>query len=343
MLTEATGAKNVVEIGTSNGYSGIWFCLALKKTGGQLTTHEINEERAALARENFKRAGVEDIVTLVMGDAHETVTIIEGPIDILFLDADKSGYMDYLDKLLPVVREGGLILAHNTSRSGEDMQDYIEAVTTDPSLDTMFIHQARQGMAITLKKRHMTMSSVDINTAEAQITEDARKFREPDVPFVSTAQNVVDEMLSMANVKEDDLVYDLGCGDGRIVITAAKRYGCRAVGYDIDPEVVKKARENVKKNNVEDLVTIEHKDIFTLDLSDADVIMMYLHPILNDKLLPELERLKPGSRVVSHDFNITGVIPERIEKIYSREDKREHLVFLWITPFKKKLTPLIKE
>ncbi|MHC4690593.1 MAG: O-methyltransferase, partial [Planctomycetota bacterium] len=89
MLTEATGAKNVVEIGTSNGYSGIWFCLALKKTGGHLITHEINNERSALARENFKRAGVEDIITLIMGDAHETVTKLNEPIDILFLDADK--------------------------------------------------------------------------------------------------------------------------------------------------------------------------------------------------------------------------------------------------------------
>jgi predicted O-methyltransferase YrrM len=270
-----------------------------------------------------------------MGDAHETVTRIEGPIDILFLDADKSGYIDYLDKLLPLVKPGGLILAHNTTNSGEDMQDYINAVTTDPALDTFFIHQERQGIGITLKKRHIEMLGVYINTAEDQITEDVNKFREPDVPFVTTAQNVVDEMLSMAKIKEDDLVYDLGCGDGRIIVTAAKRYGCKAVGYEIDPQVVKKARENVKKNNVEHLVKIEHEDIFTLDLSDADVIMLYLHPVLNDKLLPELEKLKPGSRIVSHDFNITGVIPERVEKIYSREDEREHIIFLWTTPFKK--------
>jgi predicted O-methyltransferase YrrM len=338
MLTEATGAKNIVEIGTSNGYSGIWFCLALKKTGGQLTTHEINDERAALAQENFKRAGVEDIVTLVMGDAHETVTRIEEPIDILFLDADKSGYIDYLNKLLPLVREGGLILAHNTSGSGGDMQDYIEAVTTDPALDTMFIHQTRQGMGITLKKRHMEVYGADIYTAEDQITEDTRKFREPDIHFVPTANNVVDEMLSMANVTEDDLVYDLGCGDGRIVITAAKRYGCKAVGYDIDPQRVKEARENARINNVEHLVTIEHEDIFTLDLSDADVITLYLLPELNDKLMPQLEKLKPGSRVVSHDFDISGVVPDEIEKLYSREDEREHYVFLWTIPFQKEST-----
>lgn len=152
LLTEAVGAKHVVEIGTSNGYSGIWFCLALRTTGGKLTTHDIDEGRASLARENFKRAGVADIVTLVMGDAHETVRKLKEPIDILFLDADKPGYIDYLNKLLPLVRPGGLILAHNTSM-GRQMQDYLTAITTNPKLDTIFVHKEGAGISVTLKKR----------------------------------------------------------------------------------------------------------------------------------------------------------------------------------------------
>jgi len=150
LFTEAIGAKHVVEIGTSNGYSGIWFCLALRTTGGKLTTHDIDEGRAALARENFKRAGVDNIVTLVMGDAHETVKKLNGPIDVLFLDADKEGYIDYLNKLLPLVRPGGLILAHNVNMG--QMQDFIKAITTDPNLDTVFQGQG-QGLSVTLKKR----------------------------------------------------------------------------------------------------------------------------------------------------------------------------------------------
>ena len=150
LLTEAVGAKHVVEIGTSNGYSGIWFCLALRTTGGKLTTHDIDEGRAALARKNFKRAGVDKLVTLVFGDAHETVTRLKGPIDILFLDADKPGYIDYLNKLLPLVRPGGLILAHNVNMG--QMQDFIKAITTDPNLDTVFQGQG-QGLSVTLKKR----------------------------------------------------------------------------------------------------------------------------------------------------------------------------------------------
>jgi len=149
LLTESIGAKHVVEIGTSNGYSGIWFCLALRTTGGKLTTHDIDEDRASLARENFKRAGVDNMVTLVMGDAHETVTRIKEPIDVLFIDADKEGYTDYLNELLPLVRPGGLILAHNVGRAG---QDFHKAITEDPNLETVFQGQG-QDVGVTLKKR----------------------------------------------------------------------------------------------------------------------------------------------------------------------------------------------
>ena len=151
LLTETNGAKNVVEIGTSNGYSGIWLCLALQTTGGKLTTHEIDANRAALARENFKKAGVDKLITLVEGDAHEMVKNLKDPIDVLFIDADKEGYFDYLNKLLPLMRPGGLILAHNVNRRGE-MQDFIKAITTNPELETAFQGQG-QDLSVTLKKR----------------------------------------------------------------------------------------------------------------------------------------------------------------------------------------------
>jgi predicted O-methyltransferase YrrM len=155
LLAEAVGAKNIVEIGTSNGYSGIWFCLALRTTGGKLTTYEIDAGRASKARENFKRAGVDAMVTIVEGNAHETVKNLKEPIDILFLDADKEGYIDYLNKLLPLVRPGELILAHNTTNVASAMQDYIKAVTTNPQLETHFIHTHDQGIGVTLKKRQV--------------------------------------------------------------------------------------------------------------------------------------------------------------------------------------------
>lgn len=154
----------------------------------------------------------------------------------------------------------------------------------------------------------------------------------PDVIFVPTPEPVVDKMLQLARPKKTDVVYDLGCGDGRIVVAAAKRFGTRAIGFDIDPNRVAEARENVRKNNVEHLVTIEERDIFTIDLAPADVVTLYLLPRLNVKLIPQLEKLKAGSRVVSHDFDMKGVQPQRIVKLRPSDGDREHLVYLFNVP-----------
>ena len=109
-----------------------------------------------------------------------------------------------------------------------------------------------------------------------------------------TPQDVVERMVEEANIRPDELVWDLGCGDGRIVVTAARQRGCQAVGYDIDPECVRLARENVSRHACSPLVTIEQRDVFTLELREADVVMLYLSPELNERLLPQLARLKPG-------------------------------------------------
>jgi len=151
LLAESIGAKQVVELGTSTGYSGTWFCTALRKTGGKLTTFEVDAKRAATARENFKRAGVEDLVTLVEGDAHEKVTTFKGSIDLLFLDADKEGYIDYYQKLLPQVRPGGLIVAHNINAGMADPR-YIKAITSSGDTDTVFVNAGSGGISVTIKK-----------------------------------------------------------------------------------------------------------------------------------------------------------------------------------------------
>jgi caffeoyl-CoA O-methyltransferase len=148
VLTEAVGAKRVSEIGTSTGFSGLWFCMALTATGGHLTTFEINHQRFTEAHQHFEEAGVADLVTQIEGDAHKNVEKLKGPIDVVFIDADKSGYVDYLQKVLPLVRPGGLILAHNIDMA----PDYVRAVTTNPDLQTIFYMQGA-GLGVTLKKR----------------------------------------------------------------------------------------------------------------------------------------------------------------------------------------------
>jgi hypothetical protein len=170
------------------------------------------------------------------------------------------------------------------------------------------------------------------NRLPAKITSDARK---PDVIYVPTPQEVVDKMLEMAKVTKDDLVYDLGCGDGRFVVTAAKKYGCKAVGYDISPRRVKESLENVKNNNVEHLVQIEQKDIFTLDISKADIITIFLLPDIIEKLIPQFDKLKPGSRIVSYRFGMRGVMPVQTVNFISPIDKSQHLLYLWTTPLNK--------
>jgi len=152
VLVESIGARHVVEIGTSTGYSGLWVLLGLVKTGGRLTTYEIDRGRHEMARSNFEKAGVLARATLVLGDAHEQVTKLKEPIDLLFIDADKEGYPDYLKKLGPLVRAGGLIAAHNMASPPPDPR-YVEAVTTDPAYESVFLNMHDAGMGVTLKKR----------------------------------------------------------------------------------------------------------------------------------------------------------------------------------------------
>lgn len=152
LLAESTGARNVVEVGTSTGYSGLWLALALMKTGGRLTTFEIDPGRHEIARRNFERAGVSHLVNPVLGDAHAAVGTLKAPVDFAFLDADKDGYPDYLKQLLPLVRPGGLIVAHNMQSPPPDPR-YVAAVTTNPALETVFLNMHEAGVGVTLKKR----------------------------------------------------------------------------------------------------------------------------------------------------------------------------------------------
>jgi ribosomal protein L11 methylase PrmA len=149
------------------------------------------------------------------------------------------------------------------------------------------------------------------------------------VPFVPTPKEVVDKIIELGGVKKGDTHFDLGSGDGRIVISAAKN-GARAVGFEIDPELVKESRENIKKNGVENLAEIRQQDILTVDLSSASVVTMYLLPDVNMKLRPNiLSQMKPGSRVVSHAFDMGDWKPDKTERLNGRT------IYLWIVPAKK--------
>jgi SAM-dependent methyltransferase len=150
-----------------------------------------------------------------------------------------------------------------------------------------------------------------------------------EVPFVPTPPEVIDRMLEMARVKSNDMIYDIGSGDGRIIIQAAKKYGVKGVGIEIDHDLVQKARDNAVREKVEHLVEFRVQDAFTADVSPASVVTVYMLPEFNAKLRPMLEKqLRPGSRVVSHDFEIRGWKPNRIERMKGGF-MHDHTIFLF--------------
>ena len=163
--------------------------------------------------------------------------------------------------------------------------------------------------------------------ATAQAAPQEAASRRPDVIYVPTPEEVVEAMLQVANVTKNDIVYDLGSGDGRIPVTAAKKYGARGVGIDIDPQRIKEANENVARNNVGDKVKIINADLFTTDISEATVVTLYLLPSLNVKLMPKLmKELKPGTRIVSHAFDMGDWKPEKELDVNGRK------VYYWTIP-----------
>lgn len=179
---------------------------------------------------------------------------------------------------------------------------------------------------------YLVVAALSAAMAAAQ---SAAPRREPDVPYVPTTEAAVEAMLKLADVKKTDVVYDLGCGDGRIVITAAKNLGARGVGIDINPVRIGEAKENAKKAGVEKLVRFEENDLFEADIKEATVVTLFLLPHINLKLRPKLlQDLKPGTRVVSNTFDMGDWKPEKEAVVPDTDDSSylSHKLFFWIVP-----------
>jgi 2-polyprenyl-3-methyl-5-hydroxy-6-metoxy-1,4-benzoquinol methylase len=186
-----------------------------------------------------------------------------------------------------------------------------------------------------VRVRHLllvTLLTAVALTAPLAAQQTQAPLRTPDVIFVPTPPEVVEAMLKLANVSGKDVVYDLGCGDGIIVTTAAQKYGAHAVGIDIDPQRVKESTERIQKAGVTDKVKILNQDLFTTDISEASVVTLYLLPSLNQKLIPKLNsELKPGTRIVSQSFDMGEEYPaEKTVDVNGRS------VYMWTIPMKKR-------
>ena len=161
--------------------------------------------------------------------------------------------------------------------------------------------------------------------------------RKPDVGFVPTPPSAVARMVEMADIRPGDSVYDLGCGDGRIVIAAAKEQKIKAVGVDIDPERVAESREKVRAAGLESSVEIRQADVFDLDLSGADVVFLYLTPRLNARLMPQLRKLKAGARIISYEFDMGAAKP--VELVREKFDRYgEQRIYKWVVPWEERDT-----
>ncbi len=245
---------------------------------------------------------------------------------ILFVNPSYSGDLS----------SSAFIPSTDDTRFSEQIKTPTLGISSSPSIfRSNWIHGVSGNRLLFLTAQSTWLQNLLLQNT--QIDDTITKKKEPDVIYVPTPQKVVEKMLELAQVQKKDLLYDLGCGDGRIVVTAAKKYGCKAVGFDIDPERIQEATENVKKNRMEELVEIKQKDIFELDLKEANVITLYLLETLNVKLIPQLNKMKPGSRIVSHQFAMGDIKPDREITVHvGEEDDIGHKVYLWTTPLKAK-------
>ena len=258
---------------------------------------------------------------------------------IALVAADGYLYLRQSDGVMKLIeaRPQGLV-AHG-SFSIPDHQPSIGATNPVIAGGKLYLRDNQRLFCYDVSEGALAAPKADAPTIQFDVSKPAAvgetKTRTLRSVFVPTPQDVVEKMLELAKVKQADVVYDLGSGDGRIVITAAKKYGCKAIGYELDKELVESSRAKADAAGVKSLVTIEARDLFTADLRDADVIAVFLLPQQLEKLLPQLEKMKPGTRIVSHQFAIPGVPCDKAEHAESLEDSAKHTLYLWTVPLKK--------
>jgi outer membrane protein assembly factor BamB len=267
-----------------------------------------------------------DRAALTSADGHLYIRRSSGAM--ILAEANPSRYVEKGSFQIPDREEASGVTSPVVAGGRLYLRDNNQLFSYDVSADALRKPAAKPRITV------LPVPSAEVQTV---VTTPGRTGRDraPDAIFVPTPEDIVEKMLELAALKKEDTVYALGSGDGRIVIAAAAKYGCQAVGYEIDPRLVELSRERVAEGKVEALVRIEHEDMFTRDLGGADVVVTYLPSPLMERLLPQFEKLKPGSRIVSHQFEIPGVRPEKSVTSRSNVDGDQHRLFLWTTPLLK--------
>ncbi len=303
---------------------------------------ELAPERVKLSKENARKEGVESKVEIREGSVLNLKDVSEASVVTLYLLPDVNL------KLMPVLKKlkpGSRIVSHDFDMGDWKADREISVKDAEGREHTIYLwtipelKKPDQPKKKPVEKKTSPASNSEILTVQPRGKEQPKKEEKTIVvPYVPTPEKVVDAMLKLAAVKEGDVVYDLGCGDGRIVITAVKKYKAKeGWGLDLNPERVKESQENAKKAGVTDKLKFEQGDVLKIqDVSKANVVTLYLLPEVNRRLAPVLlKTLKPGSRVVSHDFDMGDWKPEKKVDV-TDEDGVDHVVYLWIIPERKK-------
>jgi SAM-dependent methyltransferase len=210
---------------------------------------------------------------------------------------------------------------------------------SDEELEIYRANTKMRSLAMLKKRKRIAGSGLlfllILSGISSAVQDQTKQIHRPDVVYVGTPYDVISIMLEMARVGKEDVLFDLGCGDGRVVILAAQKYGCRGTGYEIDPLMVQTSKANVLRNRLDNRVKIVQADIFTLDLSKATVVLLYLNPDANRKLLPQLYKMKPGARVICHNYDLPGIVEDQTLTYLSNEDNTTHIMTLYIAPLKR--------
>jgi uncharacterized protein (TIGR03000 family) len=340
-MLEMAGVKEgdiVYDLGCGDGRIVI---TAVKKYGAKKALGvEIAPERVKLSKENAEKAGVADKVEIREGDVLKMTDVSEASVVTLYLLPDIN------EKIKPVLQKtlkpGSRVVSHDFDM-GEDWKPEKEVTirAEDGRDHTVYLWTIKADKP-EAKKDEPPPKKLDLGPAPKK-DEPAPEPKKDEptikVPYVPTPQSVVEEMLKLGGVKEGDVVYDLGCGDGRIVVTAVKSFKAkRGVGIDIDPDRIKDSKKNAKDAGVEDKVEFKEGDVLKIkDVSEATVVCLYLFPEVNERLKPMLQStLKPGSRVVSHDFLMGDDWKHDKEVTVKDAAGEEHRLYLWTIKEPKK-------
>ncbi len=299
------------DLGSGDGRIVIQAALThgVKAEGFELDPALLERSRAAA-----KAAGLENKVGFKRQDI---LTLDLDPADVITLSLSRDLNRKLLPQLL-TLKPGARIISHDFPLEGYEAEKLIR-----------FAPEVEGG------REHL----IYVYTTPLKASEAATAVDRPGgagINFVPTPEPVAEEMLAMARILPHETVYDLGSGDGRILIAAASRYHASAVGYEIDPRLVEQSRKRIAALGLSGKVEVREGNLFEADLSQADVVTLYLSPAMNAKLLPQFHAMKPGSRIVSHDFDIPGIRHQTVVKVTpGGAYKRERTIYLWTTPLER--------